>query len=76
MNKLQTLAELLGSPENQAMFEMDNVEKYKGYDVYEKDNQTIATKIINGGIQVYNLQGVSEIHRMAMKTKIDEVTQA
>lgn len=29
MNKLQTLAELLGSPENQAMFEMDNVKNTK-----------------------------------------------
>ena len=70
--KETTLAKLLADPENQALFNMDNVEEYKGYDIYDMGGLTQATKLIDGGIHLLHVKGLGSIYRQAMKLKIDE----
>jgi hypothetical protein len=70
--KEETLAALLGDPDNQALFGMDNLEEYKGYDIYEDGNgNTLATKLINGGVQCFSLKSVGNLTRAALRAKID-----
>lgn len=73
MSKEVTLAQLLDDPENQALFGMDNVENYKGYDIYDQDGSTLATKLIDGGLQMYSLKSVGNLTRQALKAKIDSL---
>lgn len=67
-----TLAQLLDDPENQALLGMDNVENYKGYDIYDQNGATLATKLVGGGVQVYSLQSVGNLTRQALRNKIDQ----
>lgn len=69
--KETTLAKLLAEPDNQALFNMDNVEEYKGYAIYDQNGATLATKLVNGGVQAYSLQSVGRLTRQALKAKID-----
>jgi hypothetical protein len=69
--KETTLAALLGDPDNQALFAMDNVEEYKGYDIYDQDGKTLATKLINGGVQCFSLNSVGNLTRQALRSHID-----
>lgn len=73
LTKETTLAKLLSDPDNQALFGMDNVEEYKGYDIYEQDGATLATKLVNGGLQMFSLQSVGSLTRQALKAKIDSL---
>jgi len=73
MSKEVALAQLLDDPENQALFGMNNVEKYNGYDIYEQDGKTLATALINGGVQVFSLNSVGALTRAALKSKIDSL---
>ena len=68
-----TLAKLLGDPDNCELFNMNNVEEYKGYDIYDQDGSTFATKLMNGGVHCLNLKGTRNIHRQALKNAIDEL---
>jgi len=69
--KEMTLAKLLGDPDNTALFNMNNVEEYKGYDIYDQDGKTFATQLINGGVQAYHLDSVGNLSRQALKAHID-----
>lgn len=69
--KEQTLAALLGDPDNQALLNMDNVEEYKGYDIYDQDGKTLATKLVNGGVHCLRLDSTGNLSRQALKSHID-----
>ena len=71
MSKEVTLADLFDDPENQALFNMHNMEKYKGYSIYEENDSTLATKLVNGGVQVYSLKSIGNLTRQALRSKID-----
>lgn len=71
MSKEVTLAQLLDDPDNQALFGMDNLEHYNGYDIYEQDGSTLATKLVDGGLQMFSLKSVGALTRAAIKSKID-----
>lgn len=71
--KEETLAKLLGDPDNQALFNMNNVEEYKGYDIYDQEGKTLATKLINGGVQCFSLNSVGNLTRQALRAKIDSL---
>lgn len=70
--KEETLARLLGDPDNQALFGIDNVEEYKGYDIYDQDGKTMATKLVNGGVHAFHVVGVGNAYRVAMRAEIDK----
>lgn len=71
--KEQTLVALLGDPDNQALFAMNNVEEYKGYDIYDQDGKTLATKLMNGGVQCFSLDSIGNLTRQALKSHIDSL---
>lgn len=73
MSKEVTIAQLLDDPENQAIFGMNNVERYKGFDIYEQDGHTLATKLVKSGVEVYSLKSVGSLTRQALKAKIDSL---
>jgi hypothetical protein len=67
-----TLARLLDDPDSQALFNMDNVEEYRGYDIYDLNGDTtMATKLVNGGVHALHVKGIGVEYRQAMKAKID-----
>lgn len=70
--KEQTLAQLLDDPLSQALFGMHNVETYKGWDIYDQDGSTLASKLSSTGVNLLSVKGTSNTHRTAMRLEIDD----